>query len=77
MARRLGQEGTVQVRIALDATGAVRAVTVLRSSGSGSLDASAVAWVQAHWRYHPATEGGRAVGSSVLANVVFDLKRAR
>jgi protein TonB len=74
LARRLG---TVQVRISLDATGAVRAMTVQRSSGSDTLDAAAVAWVQTHWRYHPATEGGRPVGSSVLANLVFDLKRAR
>jgi len=76
LARRLGEQGTVRLRIALDAAGRVSVVTVQRSSGSERLDAAAVAWVQAHWRYHPATQGGKPVAASVLADVVFDLKRA-
>ena len=77
LARRLGEQGTVELRISLDVTGAVSAVIVQRSSGSDRLDAAAVAWVRAHWRYRPATEGGKPVASSVLADVVFDLRSAR
>lgn len=77
LSRRLGEAGTVRLNIALDASGAVGAVAVVISSGSERLDAAAVEWVTAHWRYHPATEGGKPVASSVLAEVVFDLKHAR
>lgn len=77
LSRRLGEAGTVRLQITLDEGGAVRAVTVARSSGSDRLDQTAAAWVQANWRYHPATRDGRPIASSVLAEVVFDLKNAR
>lgn len=77
LARRLGESGTVRLEIALDDAGGVRAVTVARSSGSERLDQAAAQWVQANWRYEPATRNGKPVASSVLAEVVFDLRNAR
>ncbi|MBL6852521.1 MAG: energy transducer TonB [Alphaproteobacteria bacterium] len=75
-ARRLGQSGTVQLVIALDANGAVQSVTVQSSSGTISLDEAAVAWVREHWRYQPATRDGKPVASTVTAAVRFDLTKA-
>ena len=77
LSRRLGEAGTVRLQIALDEAGAVRAVTVAHSSGSERLDQAAAAWVEANWRYHPATRDGQPVASSVMAEVVFDLRNAR
>ena len=77
LARRLGESGTVRIQVALDEAGIIRAVTVVRSSGSDRLDQAAASWVQAHWRYEPATRNGQPVASSLLAEVVFDLKNAR
>ncbi|MGN6150151.1 MAG: energy transducer TonB, partial [Rhizomicrobium sp.] len=53
--RRLGHEGTVRLTLSIDALGAVSGAAVERSSGYDGLDAAAVAWVKAHWRYKPAT----------------------
>lgn len=75
-ARRLGEQGTVQLRIDVATDGSVSDASVVKSSGSPTLDEAAVAWVKDHWRYKPATEAGHAVSSSVQAAVVFNLKTA-
>jgi protein TonB len=77
LAIRLGEQGTVRLRIALDSSGIVRSVDIVKSSGSTSLDRAAVDWVSAHWRYAPATHDGKPIASSVLADVRFDLRNAR
>lgn len=77
MAIRLGQQGTVTLRIAVAEDGSVRDATVEQSSGSDTLDAAAIDWVKAKWRYKAATRDGEAVTSTVLAAVRFDLKKAR
>lgn len=56
-ARRHGWSGTVELRITVDASGAVREVQVHRSSGYSTLDAAAVRAVQT-WRGKPATRDG-------------------
>ncbi|HTQ12706.1 MAG TPA: energy transducer TonB [Rhizomicrobium sp.] len=76
MARRLGQEGTVRLRIAVAASGAIAAVDVARSSGNSLLDETAAQWVKAHWRYHAATRAGKPVAATTCAEVKFDLKQA-
>jgi len=77
LARRLGESGAVRLQITLDDAGAIRAVVVARSSGSERLDQAAADWVRANWRYEPATRNGQPVASSLLAEVVFDLRNAR
>jgi protein TonB len=76
VARRLGQHGTVTLRIAVGIDGSVTGASIATSSGSTYLDDAAVAWVKGHWRYKPATQQGKSIASNVMAAVVFDLKNA-
>ena len=70
---RLGHEGSVMLRLAIDERGDVVDAVVERSSGYGSLDKAAADWVKAHWRYYPATHGGDAVASMAEVTVTFHL----
>ncbi|HVU19828.1 MAG TPA: energy transducer TonB [Rhizomicrobium sp.] len=74
LARRLSEEGTVRLRIALDDTGAISDVVILKSSGHERLDIAAREWVKARWRYRPATRNGVPVTSSTVADIVFNLR---
>lgn len=75
-AKRLGQQGTVQLRLTIAPTGAVASVDIVQSSGYPELDQSAASWVQSHWKYKPAIQGGTAVASTTIAVVKFDLRKA-
>jgi periplasmic protein TonB len=75
-AKRLGQEGTVLLRLTISASGDVMSAEIVQSSGFAELDQTAAAWVQAHWKYKPAVQGGIAVESTTTAAVKFDLKKA-
>jgi len=77
LALRLGEQGTAILKIGIAADGSVSDAIVQTSSGSERLDAAAIAWVKAHWRYKPATRGGAAIASTTLAAVKFDLRTAR
>jgi len=77
LARRLGEQGQVFLRITIGADGQVTDVSVTRSSGSERLDEAAKSWVLANWRYRAATENGAGIASVTEAAVVFDLKTAR
>jgi TonB family protein len=74
VARRLNEQGTVHLSLAVAPDGRVSDATVVDSSGTSTLDEAAVAWVKSHWLYKPATQAGHAVSATVEANVVFDLK---
>jgi protein TonB len=56
----MGEQGEVLLDIHVGATGEVIDVRVRRSSGSPSLDRSAVDTVR-HWRFRPASVDGKAV----------------
>ena len=71
---RLGHEGIVSLKLAIDANGTVTDAVVTRSSGFDTLDAAAVAWVKAKWRYKPAQQNGQTVATTSLAAVKFELK---
>ncbi len=73
---RLGHEGTVVLRLTINAQGIVTEAALVRSSGSEALDAAAQAWVQAHWRYQPAFRGGQAVPANVNVAVEFKIRNA-
>jgi protein TonB len=77
VARKLGEQGSVRLRLTISAQGAVTAADVVQSSGFDDLDRSAVDWVIAHWRYKPAIRGGVAVASQTFALVIFNLRTAR
>lgn len=51
-ARRFGYEGTVKVRIRIDAGGAVTGVTLLESSGFGILDRSVLQTISEKWHFN-------------------------
>ncbi len=76
-ARRLGQQGRVQLRLTISPEGKVVRADIMKSSGYPELDQTAQAWVVSHWRYKPAIQGGVAVMSTALAGVRFDLRTAR
>jgi protein TonB len=63
-ARAAGQQGTVWVRITIDATGKVASARVQSSSGYESLDDAALRTVR-RWVFRPATRDGRAVPCKV------------
>ncbi|MBI3677997.1 MAG: TonB family protein [Proteobacteria bacterium] len=71
---RLGHEGIVTLKLSINTSGAVTDAVVTRSSGFDTLDAAAVAWVKAKWRYKPAQQNGQAVPSTSPAAVKFELK---
>jgi len=71
---RLGNQGTVVLRLVIGPDGLVKAASVVRSSGFAGLDQAAQAWVVAHWRYQPAQRGGGAVESAANVAVTFNLK---
>lgn len=77
LSRRLGEEGTVELKLAIGTNGRVRSADLVKSSGSERLDEAALTWVQSRWRYRPATSEGRPVSSETRVNVVFNLKTAR
>ena len=73
MARRLGQEGVVELRVALSATGTVTEVRVIQSSGWPGLDRAAVAAVRG-WRCHAPRVDGVAVAASARQRIRFSLR---
>jgi protein TonB len=77
LSRRLGEEGVVQLKLAIGIDGRVESAAIEKSSGSQRLDDAARDWVAHHWRYHPATRDGKPVASQTQVKVVFNLKTAR
>jgi protein TonB len=54
MSRRLGEQGTVMLRIQISAQGRAQAVELVKSSGHQRLDEAAIATVR-EWQFIPAT----------------------
>jgi len=77
LARRLGHEGVVQLRIVISPEGRVVRADVVRSSGYAEFDEAAPSWVVAHWRYRPPMRGTMPVAAMALAAVRFSLEAAR
>jgi protein TonB len=77
IARRIGAEGKVTLRLTVSAEGRVTKADVMTSSGRDELDQTAQAWILAHWTYKPASENGVPVASNVLATVTFSLAAER
>jgi protein TonB len=74
LARRLGKEGKVTLRLTVLADGKVGKAEIVTSSGSSDLDDSAEAWIVAHWIYKPALDKGQPAASQTMATVVFSLR---
>jgi protein TonB len=72
LSRRLGEQGTVHVRVLVDARGAPAQAVLLRSSGHARLDAAAMDTVQAT-RFKPHTENGIPLPFWVVMPFAFEL----
>lgn len=70
--RRLGETGTVHLRVHVSASGEAIKVQLKKSSGFERLDNSALETV-AHWRFVPARRGDEAVAAWVVVPIVFEL----
>lgn len=70
--RRLQEQGTVQVRVLVDARGAPQQMQLLRSSGFARLDEAALATVRTT-RFKPYTENGVALPFWVVMPLIFEL----
>jgi protein TonB len=73
MSRRLGEEGTVRLRVKVGADGTALTVETERSSGFQRLDAAALDAVR-RWRFVPARRGDVAIEAWVAVPIVFKLE---
>jgi len=77
VARRLGVEGKVTLRLTVSAEGRVTAADVVTSSGRDDMDQAAQQWIKAHWTYRPALTNGVPMTGQTLATIVFSLVNER
>ena len=70
--RRLEEEATLKLRLAIDPAGRVTSVDPVGTADRTFLDA-ARRHILAHWRYKPATQDGRAIASSTVITLRFEL----
>lgn len=73
--RRMEEEATLQLRLAIDERGRVTAVEPLGRADEAFVD-SARRHLIRNWRYKPATEDGRPVPSSLTITLRFRLEEA-
>jgi protein TonB len=73
-ARAAGQEGRVWLRVKVDATGKVAAISVYESSGYELLDDAALRTVR-RWVFYPAKRNGKPVAYEYLKPVRFTIRR--
>jgi len=73
IARRIGAEGKVTLRLTVSAEGKVTAAEVVSSSGRDDMDQGAQQWIMAHWAYKPALANGVPAIAQTLATVIFSL----
>ena len=72
LARRMGEEGTVKLRVMVSASGHVDTIRIQQSSGYATLDKSAVKAVQ-QWTFTPGQAAGKPVPGWVIVPIRFSL----
>ena len=73
LARRMGEEGKVLLRVYVEASGLPSKVEIRTSSGSERLDQAALEAVR-RWKFVPAKQGDQAVPAFVVVPISFNLK---
>lgn len=73
--QRLEQEAVLKLRLTIDERGRVVAVDPVGNADRSFLDAARKHLI-AKWRYRPATEDGRAIPSSTVITLRFELESA-
>ena len=69
-----GVEGLVLLRVRIGADGSVEEAAVYQSSGTPSLDESALSTVRNLWRFQPATRCGVAVAYEAIQPIRFTIR---
>lgn len=73
--KRLGHEGTTQVRFTVTTDGNVADAKVSKSSGFDTLDSAAINCID-RWRWNPATSpSGQAIAVGMALNIQWNLKQ--
>jgi TonB family protein len=68
VAKAKGEQGTVQARLTIDKTGRVNGCTIVRSSGSRSLDSATCSILERRARFDPARDSeGRPITSTFVS----------
>ncbi|WP_338845710.1 energy transducer TonB [Massilia sp. W12] len=75
LSKKAREEGTVLLRVLVDASGHADRVELKESSGFERLDRAALNVVQ-RWRFVPARQGSEQVSAWVLVPIVFNLRQA-
>lgn len=73
MSRKLHEEGTVRLKVHVDAAGKVLSVDIQKSSGFDRLDQSARQTVLEDWSFVPAKQGSQAVSAWATVPINFNL----
>lgn len=73
MSRRMGEQGTVLVRVFVTAEGLPDKIELKKSSGAGRLDESALDVIK-RWRFVPARRGDEKVGAWVVVPIKFSVE---
>lgn len=73
MARRMGEQGRVLLRVVVRPDGLPDSVALRQSSGSPRLDEAALEAVR-KWRFVPAKQGATPVTAAVIVPIVFSLE---
>ena len=74
LARRMGEEGEVILRVSVTPNGTAETVEIRSSSGSSRLDEAALRTVRT-WKFIPARRDDVAVQSWVLVPLIFKLEQ--
>ncbi len=74
--RRLGEEGTVRLKVLVDEKGRPKDVGVLNTSGFSRLDQAAIEAVK-RWRFVAATDGNRPISTWTQVAITFKLTDAQ
>jgi protein TonB len=72
--RRLGEQGTVQVRAFINKTGDVKSVELKRSSGFPRLDRAALDSIKG-WKFTPAMRDDKPIDAAVVVPMKFSLNK--
>jgi protein TonB len=75
MSRRLGEEGTVRVKVLVDERGRARDVQIAQSSGFARLDQAAMDAVR-RWKFVAATDGANPITVWTQVAVTFKLTQS-
>jgi protein TonB len=73
LSKRLGEEGSVRLKVLINADGSVARLEMIKSSGHPRLDRSAMETVPS-WKFVPAHQGGRPIADWVTVPIQFTLR---